>query len=57
MNQWGYSSDEINDLPYKLAVNDCFGAMVANGKLEFVSDKQRARREYIMQNIKEENAI
>lgn len=57
MNQWGYSSNEINELPYKLAVNDCFGAMVANGKLEFVSDKQKARREYIMQNMGRQNAI
>ena len=56
MNQWGYSSDEINNLPYKLAVNDCFGAMVANGKLEFVSDKQKARRQFIMQQMESQDA-
>ena len=56
MSQWGYSSSEVNDMPYKLAVNDCFGAMVANGKLEFVTDKQRARRNYLAKIRTTENA-
>jgi len=43
----------VMDMPYKLAVNDALGAMVAHGKLEFVSDKQVARREFLQSKMKE----
>ena len=55
MSEWGYSATEVMDMPYKLAVNDALGAMVAHGKLEFVSDKQVARREFLQSKIKEQN--
>ena len=56
MSEWGYSATEVMDMPYKLAVNDALGAMVAHGKLEFVSDKQVARREFLQSKMKDQNA-
>lgn len=55
MSEWGYSATEVMDMPYKLAVNDALGAMVAHGKLEFVSDKQVARRDFLKSKMKDQN--
>jgi len=51
MSEWGYSAKETMDMPYKLAMNDALGAMVAHGKLEFVSDKQIARQNWIRSEL------
>lgn len=53
VKEWGLSHQEFMDMPYKLAVNDALGAMVASGKLEFVSDKQMARRQFLESRMKE----
>ena len=55
MSEWGYSATEVMDMPYKLAVNDALGAMVAHGKLNFVSDKHLARRQFVTEKMKEHN--
>ena len=54
MHDWGFSHSEIMKMPYKLAVNDALGGMVAHGKIDFVSDAHRARREYVQRMKKEE---
>ena len=46
-SQWKCQPSEIENMPYKQAVNDCFGALVANGKLSIVTDEQKQRREFL----------
>lgn len=47
MRDWNYSHSDFMNAPYKMAINDVMGAMVANDKLEIVGDKHKARREYV----------
>lgn len=52
MRDWNYSHSDFMDAPYKMAVNDVMGAMVANDKVEIVSDIHKARREYVKQVLR-----
>jgi len=52
MSEWGYSHDEVMDMPWKLAVSDAFGCLVIKDKLKISTPESKVRRQWVEEQMR-----